>query len=384
MRKFPARKKTALKKDDKNEKFARSTRVLAKRNEITIPRGNKIKTRKKNLLFAASYQKNLQIVGKLKRSQIFDARAIFLLIFNDSDYILKDMKKLFCIAIAIFAAALSFAENPIVRDIRAEAGKGYKINVFWTLPENPEKEIAGFLIYRDARQIASFSQIKNANPIARIPAERASYTDTVPDLNDYFYCVVALEKDSQKPYDLVLLSFNSTAKGVGVATELLGNAPKKNETKTDFEKLYYDGALRETPLPYIDIENNLAAQSPISDEAAALAGYLGVSKTKNQPLLKPYVFEEDLISPDSGDDYLLFEILKQYFVRRNYKETIAQLNKLAGTNINDATRNRIYFYIGESEYMLGEYRNAVKTFVRVQDIFPTLARKWIDSALDRI
>ena len=110
----------------------------------------------------------------------------------------------------------------------------------------------------------------------------------------------------------------------------------------------------------------------------------GKSSKQKKPLLKQHIFEEDLISPDSGDDYFLFEILKTTFVKKKYKEAIVQLNKLAGTNINDATRNRAYFYIGEAEYLLGNYENAVKIFVKIQDTYPVLAKKWLDSALDRI
>ena len=40
-----------------------------------------------------------------------------------------------------------------------------------------------------------------------------------------------------------------------------------------------------------------------------------------------------------------------YFVHKNYDEAIVQLNKLAGTNIKDSTRSRVYFYIGECDYI---------------------------------
>ena len=155
--------------------------------------------------------------------------------------------------------------------------------------------------------------------------------------------------------------------------------------KKEKEKLYYEGTLRETPLPFIDIvENSLQPEPTVSEEAAFAAQTLTNKTKKREPILKPYIFEEDLISPDGGDDYLLFEILKQYFVHKNYDEAIVQLNKLAGTNIKDSTRSRVYFYIGECEYLTGEYEKAVKSFVKVQDIYPTLARKWINSSLDRI
>lgn len=292
------------------------------------------------------------------------------------------MKKSFSIFILLFfSSILLFAEKPIVRDIQTEAGKGNKINIFWTLPENPEKEISSLLIYRDTRQIASFAQIKNVKPIAQINPDFSGYTDIVKDYNDYFYCVLALTKDSTVPYDLILLSFNSTVKGVHISVNTQQKEPQKQET----EKLYYEGTLRETPLPYIDIvENSIQPEPTVSEEAAFAAQTLTNKSKKREPILKPYIFEEDLISPDGGDDYLLFEILKQYFVQKKYDAAIIQLNKLAGTNIKENTRNRVYFYIGECEYLTGEYEKAVKSFVKVQDIYPTLARKWINSSLDRI
>ena len=291
------------------------------------------------------------------------------------------MKKAFSIIGLLFFPFILFAEKPIVRDIQAEAGKGNKINIFWTLPENPEKEISSFFIYRDTRQIASYAQIKNISPIAQIDSNFSGYTDLVKDYNDYFYCVLAVTKDSSVPYDLILLSFNSTVKGVHISM----NTQQKEPQKKEQEKLYYEGTLRETPLPFIDIvENSLQPEPTVSEEAAFAAQTLTNKTKKREPVLKPYIFEEDLISPDGGDDYLLFEILKQYFVHKNYDEAIVQLNKLAGTNIKDSTRSRVYFYIGECEYLTGEYEKAVKSFVKVQDIYPTLARKWINSSLDRI
>ena len=290
------------------------------------------------------------------------------------------MKKAFSIISLLFFSFILFAEKPIVRDIQAEAGKGNKINIYWTLPENPEKEISSFLIYRDTRQIASFSQIKNLEPIAQISSNFSGYTDSVKDFIDYFYCVLAITKDSTSPYDLILLSFNSTVKGAHIAVNSQQKEPQKKET----EKLYYEGTLRETPLPYIDIvENSIQPTPTVSEEAAFTAQTLTTKSKKKEPILKPYIFEEDLISPDGGDDYLLFEILKQHFVQKNYEEAIVQLNKLAGTNIKETTRNRIYFYIGECEYLTGEYENAVKSFVKVQDAYPILSRKWINSSLDR-
>ena len=71
-------------------------------------------------------------------------------------------------------------------------------------------------------------------------------------------------------------------------------------------------------------------------------------------------------------------------MQKQYEETIAQLQRLTGTNINENTRNRAFFYMGESQYFTGKYEDAVRTFVKVEHAYPTLVKKWLDSALDRI
>lgn len=287
------------------------------------------------------------------------------------------MKKLVCILFCVLLTFSLFAERPIVQNIQAQPGKSTKINISWTLPKNPDKPISSFLVYRSTQQINSYNMIKELSPIAKISSEATGYTDSVPDFKDYFYAVIAV---TEKPYDLVLLSFNSTVTGTHVAIRTEASEPDRIE----LEKLYPDGTLRETPLPYIDIIDTLNKSETISDETVDYTNSLITKTKKKTPLLKQYIFEEDLISPDSGDDYFLFEILKTTFVKKKYNEAITQLNKLLGTNISESTRNRAYFYLGESEYLLGHYENAVRIFVQIENAYPILVKKWLDSALDRI
>jgi len=287
------------------------------------------------------------------------------------------MKKLLSAILLALTATLLFAEKPIVQDIQAMPGKNNRINIFWALPENPDEEITKLLVYRNNKQITSYSQLANLNPIASLAPDYTGYTDLAPDMNEYYYAVVAVTKN---PYDLILLSFNSTVNGVRVSTEI----KHKTQTKEEYEKFYPDGTKRETPLPYIDFVENTNSDQKLSDKTLLATSSLIKKNSKKAPVMNPYIFEEDLISPDGGDDYLLFEILKNYFVQQNYEETISQIQKLTGTNINENTRNRAFFYMGESEYFLEHYENAVKTFVKVEGAFPNLVKKWLDSSLDRL
>lgn len=281
----------------------------------------------------------------------------------------------------ILTAAFVFAERPIVRDIQARAGSGTKVRIIWQLPKETTPEIESLILYRTTEQVTSYSQLRNVQPITALTPDRAGYTDQLSDLRDYFYTVIA--QTTEGPYDVVLLSFNTTVTGVHLIAKKQTEAPTE---KKDVEQIYPDGTLRKTPLPFIDMIDGIDAEPLVSDSTVSQVSSLtgGSSKTSRSPLLTPYIFEEDLVSPDGGDEYLLFEILKASFVTKKYKETIEKLNQLIGTNISEETRNRAYFYLGESQYFCRNYEDAVRSFVKVQAAFPTVSKKWLEDSLDRI
>ena len=291
------------------------------------------------------------------------------------------MKKIICSLIMIAAAALLFAERPLVRDIQARAGSGKKVRITWELPQNPEPAIYNLLLYRTNEQITSFDQLKGLEPVTTLPSDRAGYTDTLEDLRDYYYTVISETETGL--YDLVLLSFNSTVTGV----HLIAKKTTTEQTKaSDYETIYPEGTLRKTPLPYLDIIEGMGAEPLISDKTAEKVSSLtgGNKKASKDAPLSPYIFEEDLVSPDGGDAYLLFEILKTSFVTKKYKDSIEKLNQLIGTNISEETRNRASFYLGEAQYFNHNYEDAVRSFVKIQGIYPTLASRWLEASLDRI
>ena len=288
------------------------------------------------------------------------------------------MKKNICSLILIAAVAFLFAERPVVRDIQARAGKGTKVKITWKVPENPEPAISFLIVYRTTEQISSYSQLAHTQPLATLSANAESYTDTLGDFKDYYYTVISM---TDQPYDVVLLSFNSTVTGVHLTAK---QTEEKDPPKEDYETFYPDGTLRKTPLPYLDMIEGINAEPLVSESVAGNTSSLGSSKSGKKAKLTPYLFEEDLVSPDGGDAYLLFEILKTSFVTKKYKETIEKLNQLIGTNISEDTRNRASFYLGEAQYFNGEYEEAVRSFVKTQQAFPNLAQKWLEASLDRI
>ena len=288
------------------------------------------------------------------------------------------MRKLITLFTALFITTTLFAQRPIVQDIQAVAGKGRTINVNWTLPENPDEPITELQIYKSDRQISSYEQIEKLQPIAYVSPSTTNYQDTANDFKDYYYAVIAV---TSKPCTILIASVNATVNGAHLI-------PKKNASKVPQkkieEKLYTDGQIRETPLPFVSFVDGMNQEDIITPETAEAVKSLSFTKEKKNSLLRPYIFEEDLVSPDGGDDYLLFDILKNYFAPKKYSEAIIQLEKLIGTNISQKTRNRAYFYIGESEYFIEDYNKAIMYFVKVESIYPIQAKRWIDSSLDQL
>lgn len=271
-------------------------------------------------------------------------------------------------------------ERPLVSDINAFPGKGNSINVAWTLPKNPEQKIQRYYVYRSSSPIGTYYDLSNAALIATVDSSTAGYIDSVKNYNDYYYAVIA-QVNGQK-YDIILPSINSTVNGVHL------KVPEKNHSlsysPSAKEKIIGPDELRDTPLPFLNFADYTKKKPKLfSLEVKNAAKSLVGSKKQEEPkYLELHVFEEDLVSPDGGDDFLLFDILKNTFIQKKYGEACEQLNSLLRTRCSLSVQNRAVFYLGESQYYCKDYESAVKTFLRVYDIYPSLSKKWIDSSLD--
>lgn len=292
------------------------------------------------------------------------------------------MKKLFTLITAFFLAANCFAKDrPIITNLEAKGTRGNKINLSWKIPSEPEPKIQKFFIYRNSKPIGSYYDISDSTLIATVEPEIQNYSDTVKNYNDYYYAIIAQVNNGK--YDIILPSVNATVNG----THLTLPERKENAEKTESakEKLVPVDGKRETPLPFLDITEQISKKPlNISEETKKIAESLAASEKNSKKRMEPYIFEEDIISPDGGDDFLLFEILRTTFIQKKYKESAEQLQKLLGTNRSKEVTKRAIFYLGESEYYTKNYSDAVRTFLMVYDEYPVQAKKWIDATLDEM
>lgn len=288
------------------------------------------------------------------------------------------------VSIKIFSAgADEVSQNqskPIAEMISSVAVSSNKIKITWKIPKS-NLQIDSFLIYKSKRPF--LNSVLQSDNIAQISANASSYVDTVKDFSEYYYAVMAKLKDGSI-YDIVLPSVNATVKGVAVSRAQKEISISQEEIEAKTQKVYPNGKSREIPLPYLDMIKNLEKKPnklslQVMQQGKELAG--NFKDTKKQKL-SPYFFEEDLYTPYGGDDFYLFEILKNYFVKKDYENAVIELQNFLTVNRSEETTNRASFYIAQSQYFLGNYRHALSMFLFTEDTYPILSKKWINSTLD--
>lgn len=298
------------------------------------------------------------------------------------------IKKLIA-ALSFFAACTAFyAQNsrPVVSDINAIPKSATEIKISWTVPENPSPSISKIVIFRDSKQITSYQQLSSLKPAGAVNGSDTEFTDKVKDAKEYYYSVLCLTE--QGYYAVILPSVNTTVTGTRRASQ----GAEKEIIKTDdshsvtYNPVDRSEKIRDIPLPTPGLVETTKSKQNVLGPKAMEAGtslarnYKGI---KNK-ITKMHVFEEDMVSPEGGDDYFLFKILKAKFVKKNFAGSVTDLKDFLSVHRDAAVQYRATFYLGESYYFSHEYSKALFHFLEVQDVYPELAKKWIDSCLDLV
>lgn len=266
--------------------------------------------------------------------------------------------------------------KPIVTSISAQKSSVNKITIKWKIPD--DFKAASVAVFRGTDKISDFPQILPMKPVADVPAKTTSYVDTPGNFGSYYYALIARDKDGNF-FDAVIPGINSTINAV-----TLENPDKDKKEENPEEAEYRPSYLRNLPLPYLDLVPDIARKpTQFSDEALVAARTIsGKYYGKKPPLKEPYVFEEDLVCKPDGDDYYLFQSLKNYFIKKDYKNSASDLRRFLSVNREPYTSARAAFYLAESEYYSRNFKTALQLFLFLDDIFPELSKSWADSTLD--
>lgn len=297
------------------------------------------------------------------------------------------MKKLLTALIFVLLSHAAFSQGrPVVSDISAVPREG-GIFLKWGINYQTNPVCTGFAIFRDTKQITSYSQITESNLVAELASNVLEYFDKTQDFKEYFYIVLATTDNGI--YKMILPALNTNTTGIRAKKKSASNqtviTPDESTSKHDTKFTDPSEKMRNIPLPKAQLTGTQNQAGKFGEKAMNAPKDLAKDYiNKKNKISKMHIFEEDLICPEGGDEYFLFKILKSTFAKKDFKNAILQLNDFLTVNRSPETTKRAHFYLGESYYFTKDYQNALYMFLEVQNDYNELSQKWIDSSLDLI
>ncbi|MGI5172252.1 tetratricopeptide repeat protein [Treponema sp. OMZ 840] len=283
-------------------------------------------------------------------------------------------------------------ERPLVSDIQALLTDNAVV-LSWKIEPIIAAGIKELLVYRNVKRIdfvdTDVSSEKNqdeksARIIAVLAPESLSYTDT--DIQRgicYYYAVIARENNGVL-YNLIIPSVNASLNGIEfpitVKTQGSSAVNQNNAENREKSSAGTSDIVRKQALPEIQIGRTEYKLQPkkTTDAAAPHKDIPYKNKTGSAALLP----EETEAGKSTGDDYSLFAIVDAYINTKDWHKAEKELRQFLQINRTETASARAYFYLGQSLYFTGNYREALRCFQRSCALYPVPSKRWITEVLD--
>jgi len=148
--------------------------------------------------------------------------------------------------------------------------------------------------------------------------------------------------------------------------------------------------LRPIPLPILTLHNTMPEgffrteiprQRPLSAESANMLKSTRMPSKAPLSLKNPRVFIVDLEAPTGGEDSALFQIISEFFVRFEWGNALVSLQHYLSLPRSSDIEARARFYLGQTLYYTGNYREALMEFLSFRPLHNAEANNWIEAVL---
>jgi hypothetical protein len=150
---------------------------------------------------------------------------------------------------------------------------------------------------------------------------------------------------------------------------------------------YPELIMRSIPLPPITAyyalpEGNTGVRpaAPISSSALRAIEGMGISGAAFNRK-QPQVFLADSRLPAGGEESGLVHIVQNSFSAHDWETARAELIRYLSLSLSKEVEARARFYLAQTWYFSGQYRQALFEFFAVQPVYPSEAQEWIDATL---
>jgi len=148
--------------------------------------------------------------------------------------------------------------------------------------------------------------------------------------------------------------------------------------------------LRPIPLPVLTLRNTVPESyfmTEIPDQVPLSASSENILRDTKMPskapikLKRPRVFSVDLVAPTGGEESALFQIITEYFLAFQWEAAKISLQHYLSLPRSRDIEARARFYLGQTLYYTGNYREALMEFMSIRSQHLAEANKWIEAVL---
>jgi len=151
-----------------------------------------------------------------------------------------------------------------------------------------------------------------------------------------------------------------------------------------------ESSLRPIPLPALTLRSTIPEtyfMTEIPEQVSLSETSANILRDTQMPskapinLRRPRVFSVDLIAPTGGEESALFQIITEYFVTFQWDAARVSLQRYLSLPRARDIEARARFYLGQTLYYTGNYREALMEFLLVRSAHLAEANKWIEAVL---
>jgi hypothetical protein len=149
-------------------------------------------------------------------------------------------------------------------------------------------------------------------------------------------------------------------------------------------------SLRPMPLPILTLRNTMPdslfitdvpEQVSLSTESANILRNIQMPSRKPNLLKDPRIFVIDMEAPLGGEESVLFQILMEYFIKFEWESARIGLQNYLSLPRSRDVEARARFYLGQTLYYTGNFREALMEFLTFRTSNPLEANRWISAVL---
>ena len=148
-------------------------------------------------------------------------------------------------------------------------------------------------------------------------------------------------------------------------------------------------SLRPIPLPALRTSmsegffiTEIPGQIPLNAESLKMLANTQMPQKAPLVLKRPRIFSVDLVAPTGGEESALFQIVAEYFSKFEWESSRVSLQNYLSLPRSREAEARARFYLGQSLYYTGNYKDALMEFLAFRSRNQGEANSWIDAVLN--